>query len=865
MKQFLLVLTLVMGCALPASAQEELNVGRIYLGQDVLAAPIKVLAGNGSPEGAIAAPVGSVYFRADAAITYKKITGIGTTGWYALQDASGKVPALTSAYVASLDLGSLTGTLGTGVQDTITRLGTVTSGVWNAGAITSSGSGIFSGSVVPSASAVWDSGTVSARWANVYGVAGNFSGGLTGTTGTFSGAVTGGTYNGQTISAAASLTGTLAVSGATTVSTLTVTGATALNSTLSVAGNVSLGANLNPATNYTSNAGSLTVKFKELHAAELWVETLVAQSTQATIGGRILVGPTTKLTADLSSTNTQIVVQHNNLALGDRVRLEEAGNLEWLYITSAPSGVGPYTYAVNRNVDASGANIWSAGAAVFNSGTIGKGFIDLYSIGGVLSGVGPAIVGNVRTGPDWNLVEPRWAIGNLNGLYGYAAETYGAAFGIPTGAWIKIDPTNGVRLGHNATTKISLDSAGNASFTGAVTAASGTIGGWVIGATNIVGGGGKAQLDSAGSVVLGTGDDTVILSGEHATYRVWIGKTADPANAPVSITKAGLINLGTGGSLNAGGVKLDASGLYINPVAASGGGAYTNSNAVRWTTDTTYRTAIWRSDDTSVSLLKNWNLEHIVSSDAAEAVTTLLTKAHAVVVSNWSSGTIKTRARSGQTILELWAESDLSGSTSSWRRPFIHFWSGSSAPSETKLVLGVGDISRSTSLSSFVLDYGINISGGITSVTGALTTSSTITERGRSLPLGEWSAVAFAAGNFTASGVGSWTVGSLDQTRYAYSLVGKTMTVVFTINEASVSGAPSTLNLAIPGGFTSDGAALGMCARVVDNGGAATTGLCEVANGGTTIRFYTSATAAGTWATSTDNTYVQGSFTFAVQ
>ncbi|HXG72906.1 MAG TPA: hypothetical protein VNJ04_20105 [Gemmatimonadaceae bacterium] len=73
------------------------------------------------------------------------------------------------------------------------------------------------------------------------------------------------------------------------------------------------------------------------------------------------------------------------------------------------------------------------------------------------------------------------------------------------------------------------------------------------------------------------------------------------------------------------------------------------------------------------------------------------------------------------------------------------------------------------------------------------------------------------------------------------------------------------MNLAIPGGFTSDGAALGMCARVLDNGGVATTGLCEVSNGGTTIRFYTSATAAGTWATSTNNTYVQGSFTFAVQ
>ena len=42
-----------------------------------------------------------------------------------------------------------------------------------------------------------------------------------------------------------------------------------------------------------------TRKFLTLHAAELWVETLVAQDTMATIGGRILVGPTTTLTVDL--------------------------------------------------------------------------------------------------------------------------------------------------------------------------------------------------------------------------------------------------------------------------------------------------------------------------------------------------------------------------------------------------------------------------------------------------------------------------------------------------------------------------------------------------------------------------------------
>ena len=53
-----------------------------------------------------------------------------------------------------------------------------------------------------------------------------------------------------------------------------------------------------PLTNYDVNLGMLSKKYLTLHAAELWVETLVAQETIATIGGRILVGPTTKLTSD---------------------------------------------------------------------------------------------------------------------------------------------------------------------------------------------------------------------------------------------------------------------------------------------------------------------------------------------------------------------------------------------------------------------------------------------------------------------------------------------------------------------------------------------------------------------------------------
>jgi len=244
----------------------------------------------------------------------------------------------------------------------------------------------------------------------------------------------------------------------------------AANLTLNPTGDVIFnptGNDLLPTTGYDLNIGALTNKFLTLHAAELWVETLVAQDTMATIGGRVLVGPTTTLTADLASGATSIQVKHNQIANGDRLVLQANGSLEWLAVTSAASGsAGAYIYSVTRNLDGSGANDWTAGDAVFNTGTTGDGFIDLYSVNGVIPGstAGPTIVGNVRTGTTYSNIEPRWAIGNLNGLYGYSADTYGVALGSPSAAWVKIDPTNGVRLGHNSTTKIELDASGNASF-----------------------------------------------------------------------------------------------------------------------------------------------------------------------------------------------------------------------------------------------------------------------------------------------------------------------------------------------------------------------------------------------------------------
>jgi hypothetical protein len=187
---------------------------------------------------------------------------------------------------------------------------------------------------------------------------------------------------------------------------------------------------IDPVTGYDVDLGQLTSKFRAIHAAELWVETLVAHDTIATIGGRILVGPTTILESNINTGVTTISVEHNQMASGDIAYMEADGKVEFISIDSGPSGGGPYTYTVTRDLDGTGGNLWYAGDAVFNTGTTGDGFIDLYSVQGISSGgIGPTIAGMVRLSTVYNDWAEHWAIGNLQGIYGQGSVTYGVGLG----------------------------------------------------------------------------------------------------------------------------------------------------------------------------------------------------------------------------------------------------------------------------------------------------------------------------------------------------------------------------------------------------------------------------------------------------
>jgi len=229
--------------------------------------------------------------------------------------------------------------------------------------------------------------------------------------------------------------------------------------TLNPVGNIILdsqaGATI-PGGTIQDDLGAYNRKWRTLFAAELYVETLVAQDVISTIGGRIMVAPTTTLIANVSSVATTIDVKHNNLQNGDFVVLQAApsgiAQFESMRITSAATTIsGGYRYSVTRNLDGSGANNWVSGDAVVD---ITDGYIDLTSTSTMLNHFGPVVAIYDRTSVgSWNGLTATVALGNMRNFVDFSTDTFGIAIGnnltlTPSTGFIGLSADNvgGVRL-----------------------------------------------------------------------------------------------------------------------------------------------------------------------------------------------------------------------------------------------------------------------------------------------------------------------------------------------------------------------------------------------------------------------------------
>lgn len=138
---------------------------------------------------------------------------------------------------------------------------------------------------------------------------------------------------------------------------------------------------------------------------------------------------------------------------------------------------------------------YRAGLGVADYGLTGQGFIiqtaDQTNSPYLQMATHPATFTSADASGTLNTT-PRLRIGNLNGSYGYASNVYGFAagqYGTAGQSWVTVDPTNGVRIGNDTTTRIQLAADGsgflannNISWT---TAGVASISGWTINAASI--------------------------------------------------------------------------------------------------------------------------------------------------------------------------------------------------------------------------------------------------------------------------------------------------------------------------------------------------------------------------------------------
>lgn len=142
-----------------------------------------------------------------------------------------------------------------------------------------------------------------------------------------------------------------------------------------------------------------------------------------------------------------------------------------------------------------------------------------------------------------------------------------------------------------------------------------------------------------------------------------------------------------------------------------------------------------------------------------------------------------------------------------------------------------------------------------------------ISERGRTIAMGEWIAVPHDATYYTASvGGGTWTVTAANQVTLAYCLIGNTMILAFTLETTSVSATPAVLFLKIPAGYLAVRDTWSKVSVVV-GAGPPESGVAYVSRNSVTdrVELQRDNFTATNWAISVNTTSIRGTIAFEVR
>lgn len=359
-----------------------------------------------------------------------------------------------------------------------------------------------------------------------------------------------------------------------------------------------------PAGSILKDLGDYNRKWRTLYAAELYVETLVASNVMATIGGRVMVAPTVKLIADITTSQTTIDVDYASLLVNDFVYMSASPNgipqIEAMKVTAYNGAItGGHRYTVTRNLDGGSATAWVAGDAIVSLGNAaGKGYIDLSAVSTIRNHFGPTMAVYVRTGTSlWTDVAPVVASGNLRSFVDYSADEFG--FGTannltltPTTGLkgVTVDRTNGVRLFNvdislynSGTLKTKIQNTGEVFF-GSVSGARLEWNG-----TKLRGVNGSAveqwYADSTdGKIYAGAGNTFLDASGVGINAEFWsVSYPSAPANTKSVrwVSDVGLAGLISGDYAGSGGGSNRIGSLHFHAYSYSSAGSKLATTAMR--------------------------------------------------------------------------------------------------------------------------------------------------------------------------------------------------------------------------------------------------------------------------------------------
>jgi len=143
---------------------------------------------------------------------------------------------------------------------------------------------------------------------------------------------------------------------------------------------------------------------------------------------------------------------------------------------------------------------------------------------------------------------------------------------------------------------------------------------------------------------------------------------------------------------------------------------------------------------------------------------------------------------------------------------------------------------------------------------GNVLIAGSISERGRTTPLGQWIDVPFSSSNFTSS-ANSWVVDSGDVISHSYTLIGKTMYLEFFIFNSTTSVPAAELRITIPGGFTVS-KTYALAGGIAFDGTTWTTAYISLTGGNSFVALRVHPTGAVNWPIGTNNISVSAMVRF---